>query len=100
MIQGRRLTTTYLVVDTLDECEEGLPQILELITETSTSIQSQIKWIISSRNRDGIERELRPADPRTRLSLESNAEHISHAVNGYIGYKISRLDLLQSDKAL
>jgi NACHT domain len=99
MIQDPGLTARYLVIDALDECEEGLPQILELITETATQ-SPQIKWIISSRNKDFIEQKLRLANSHTRLSLELNAEHVSHAVNVYIDHKISQLDLLQYDKAL
>src|SRR5467141_146475 len=54
MVQDPKLTAAYLVVDALDECEEGLPQLLDLITST-VSAQSCIKWIVSSRNRDDIE---------------------------------------------
>ena len=34
MIQDSRLTAAYLVVDALDECEVGLPQLLDLVTWT------------------------------------------------------------------
>ena len=34
------------VVDGLDECEEGLPELLELVAQTSAS--SHVKWIVSS----------------------------------------------------
>jgi hypothetical protein len=70
---------TYLVVGALDECEVVLPQLLNLITWTM-SAQSCIKWIVSSRNRYDIEQCLELDDSHTRLSLELNADRISHAM--------------------
>jgi hypothetical protein len=61
---------------------------------------SCIKWIVSSRNRDDIEQCLGVDDSHTRLSLELNADHISHAVDVYIDYKVSQLVSLRNDKAL
>src|SRR5882762_5390861 len=114
MVQDPKLTAAYLVVDALDECEEGLPQLLDLITWTVSAQSSCIKWIISSRNRydieqclddieqclDDIEQCLGIDDSHTRLSLELNADHISHAVDVYIDHKVSQLVSLRNDKAL
>ena len=55
MIQDPKLTAAYLVIDALDECEVGLPDLLGLITRTVPVQSSCIKWIVSSRNRDDIE---------------------------------------------
>ncbi|KAN0070408.1 vegetative incompatibility protein HET-E-1 [Elaphomyces granulatus] len=100
MVQDPKLTATYLVVDALDECEVGLPQLLDLITWTMSAQSSRIKWIVSSRNRYDIEQCLGLDDSHTRLSLELNAAHISHAVDVYVDHKVSRLVSLQNDKAL
>ena len=51
MVQDPKLTTAYLVVDALDECEVGLSQLLDLITWTVSLQRTGIKWIVSSRNR-------------------------------------------------
>ncbi|KAN0086979.1 hypothetical protein V8E54_000667 [Elaphomyces granulatus] len=99
MVQDPKLTAAYLVVDALDECEEGLEQLLDLITWTVSAQSSCIKWIVSSRNRDNIEQWL-GFDSHTRLSLELNADHISHAVDVYIDHKVSQLVSLRNDKAL
>jgi hypothetical protein len=44
----------YLAIDALDECETGLPQLLNLITQTADDF-NHIKWVVSSRNRSDIE---------------------------------------------
>src|SRR6202041_2407287 len=100
MVQDPKLTAAYLVVDALDECEEGLPQLLDLITWTMSAQSSCIKWIVSSRNRYDIEQCLGIDDSHTRLSLELNADHISHAVDVYVDHKVSQLVSLRNDKAL
>ncbi|KAN0066955.1 vegetative incompatibility protein HET-E-1 [Elaphomyces granulatus] len=100
MVQDPKLTTAYLVVDALDECEVGLPDLLDLITRTVSAQSSCIKWIVSSRNRYDIEQRLGIDDSHTRLSLELNADHISHAVDLYVDHKVSQLVSLQNEKAL
>src|ERR1700722_4535719 len=100
MVQDPKLTAAYLVVDALDECEDGLPQLLDLITWTVSAQSSCIKWIVSSRNRYDIEQGLGIDDSHTRLSLELNADHISHAVDVYVDHKVSQLVSLRNDKAL
>ncbi|KAN0086965.1 hypothetical protein V8E54_000653 [Elaphomyces granulatus] len=100
MVKDPKLTAAYLVVDALDECEEGLPQLLDLITWTVSAQSSCIKWIVSSRNRYDIEQCLGIDDSHSRLSLELNADHISHAVDVYVDHKVSQLVSLQYDKTL
>jgi hypothetical protein len=100
MVQDPKLTVAYLVVDALDECEVGLPQLLDLITWTVSAQPTCVKWIVSSRNRYDIEQWLGLDDSHTRLSLELNADHISHAVDVYVDYKVSQLVSLRNDKAL
>src|SRR5580658_4422482 len=100
MVQDSRLTAAYLVVDALDECEVGLPQLLDLITWTVSAQGTCVKWIVSSRNRYDIEQWLGLGDSHTRLSLELNADYISHAVDVYVDHKVSQLVSLRNNKAL
>ncbi|KAN0080626.1 wd-repeat protein [Elaphomyces granulatus] len=100
MVQDPKLMATHLVVDALDECEVGLPQLLDLITWTVSGQSSCIKWIVSSRNRYDIEQCLGIDDSHTRLSLELNANHISHAVDVYVDHQVSQLVSLRNHKAL
>jgi hypothetical protein len=96
ILQDPMLTTTYLIIDALDECETGLPELLKLITETSTGV----KWIVSSRDRPDIDKQLALGDARVRLSLELNTKHVSHAVDVYIDHKVSQITSIEGDKAL
>jgi hypothetical protein len=98
MLHDPYLSGAYMIVDALDECETGLPQLLDFIVHNAAASQ-QVKWIVSSRNRPNIEQYLRP-DTRTRLSLELNATQVSYAVKMYIDYNVSRLASLQHDEVL
>jgi hypothetical protein len=89
----------YMIVDGLDECETGLPRLLDFIVET-TSVSNTVKWIVSSRARLDIEQALMLDDSKTRLSLELNAEHVAEAVNCYIEYKVSLLISLKENRLL
>ncbi|KAL2802340.1 nucleoside phosphorylase domain-containing protein [Aspergillus granulosus] len=60
MLHESKQATTYLVVDALDECEEGLPDLLKLIMKTTTIPSVRVKWLVSSRNKDDIEHILGP----------------------------------------
>ena len=100
MVQDPKLTVAHLLIDALDECEVGLPQLLDLITWTASAQPTRVKWIVSSRNRDDIQQRLGLDDSHTRLSLELNADHISRAVDVYVDHKVSQLVSLRNDKAL
>ncbi|KAB5569903.1 NACHT domain-containing protein, partial [Coniochaeta sp. 2T2.1] len=45
-----------LVIDALDECQTGRPELLDLIVSCSTA--SRVKWIVSSRNLPDIAEKL------------------------------------------
>ena len=68
MVQDPKLTAVYLVVDALDECEVGLPELLDLITWTVSAQPTCVKWIVSSRNRYDIEQCLGLNDSRSTLA--------------------------------
>ncbi|RKL08560.1 Vegetative incompatibility protein HET-E-1 [Fusarium oxysporum] len=98
MVQDPKMKNTVLVVDALDECIAGLPNLLDLVISTSSS-STLIKWLLSSRNEPHIEQKLRSIDAQGTLSLElkENAEQVSHAVNIYIDTKLSHLESLEDD---
>jgi len=93
MLLDPRLTRVYLVVDALDECESGLPELLnliDLILQNATTSSPQVKWLVSSRNRSDI-KVGSTIDSMVKLSLELNADSVSGAVNAYIEHKLSEL---------
>ncbi|KAL4769224.1 hypothetical protein BDW60DRAFT_210310 [Aspergillus nidulans var. acristatus] len=100
IIQDSTQTTTYLLVDALDECDTGLSELLRLIARSRLRSTAQVKWIVSSRNRDDIEQELEFGTEEARLSLELNASHVSDAVEAFINDRVSRLKALQRNRAL
>lgn len=88
IIQDQTMTSTYLVIDALDECITDLPKLLNFIVERS-SISPQVKWVVSSRNWPNIKERLEKA--RQNLSLELNAESVSVAVKFFIQFKVRQL---------
>jgi hypothetical protein len=84
------LNKTYLLLDALDECTEGLPKLLEFIVQSS-SLSSRAKWVVSSRNWPEIEDKLEMANLKIGLSLELNAQSISAAVESFIQHKVAKL---------
>ncbi|KAL5600870.1 hypothetical protein FOVSG1_006900 [Fusarium oxysporum f. sp. vasinfectum] len=94
------LTRAYIVIDALDECETGLQQLLELVVQITSA--SRVKWVVSSRNKHDIERQMKPIDSKITLSLEltAYAGHVSHAVGVYIDDRVSLLESLQNDGSL
>ncbi|KAL2138289.1 hypothetical protein VTI28DRAFT_7153 [Corynascus sepedonium] len=81
---------TCLIIDALDECIDGLDLLLGLIVQAS-SIYTNVKWIVSSRNWPIIEKKLDATTRNVRLSLELNEESVSTAVTAYIRFKVDCL---------
>jgi hypothetical protein len=90
MLQDASLSTTYLIIDALDECVTDLPKLLAFIAKQS-SASSRVKWIVSSRDWPDIEEGLERAEHKTRLSLELNAESVAVAVETFIQQKVHQL---------
>jgi hypothetical protein len=104
LMDTKSQSTTYLIVDALDECDICLSQLLNLIVDTATRFP-WVKWVVSSRNKPDIEAQLRldltRLDPtQVRLSLELNEKHVSRAIEIFIDFRVSRLPLLAGDSAL
>ncbi|KAH8651540.1 beta transducin-like protein HET-E2C*40 [Tricladium varicosporioides] len=90
ILQDPSLGSTYLIIDALDECVDGLPQLLQFIDKMSP-VCSRVKWIISSRNWPNIEEQLNISDQKVQLRLELNKDSIAAAVNIYIEHKVGDL---------
>ncbi|KAF2830975.1 vegetative incompatibility protein HET-E-1 [Ophiobolus disseminans] len=92
VLQDPSLSTTYLIIDALDECVTNRAKLLEFVAKQSL-MSSRIKWILSSRNWPDIEVQLERADYNGRLSLELNAKSVAAAVNIFIHQKVDQLAL-------
>jgi hypothetical protein len=90
ILQDLSLGSTYLVIDALDECVTGLPELLDFVIQTS-SLSSRVKWILSSRNWSDIEERIERAGEKVKLSLELNAQSVSAAVNAFVWHKVLQL---------
>ncbi|KAI9933659.1 hypothetical protein MW887_008132 [Aspergillus wentii] len=93
------LPEVFLAIDAVDECEAELPQLLDLIAHT-TSMKPKIKWIVSSRNRDDIERHMRGSCSQRILRLELNADKITGAIDKFIDVRVSQLSSLESHASI
>lgn len=90
VLRDTDLSTTYIVIDALDECATDLPKLLRFVAEQS-SASSRVKWIVSSRNWPAIEDQLKRAENKTPLSLEMNADSVAAAVDFLIQQKVNQL---------
>ncbi|KAF2811645.1 HET-domain-containing protein [Mytilinidion resinicola] len=99
ILQDPNLSSTYLIIDALDECITDLSKLLAFIVE-KTPVSSRVKWVVSSRNCLDIGKRLGKVGQRVNLSLELNTESISMAVNIYIRHKVLQLaeDKMYNDK--
>lgn len=93
MLDHPDLAKVYLIVDGLDECQSGLPRLLDLIVSTSSS---QVKWLVSSSKRLDIKEKLGPNKDRGRISLELDEDLVSTVVKTYIDNKV--LELTRSNQ--
>jgi hypothetical protein len=83
------LQNTYLIIDALDECTTDLKLLLDLVQNSLAN--SNVKWIVSSRNWPSIEKGLNKATLKTSLHLELNEKSVSAAVTTYIRFKVDWL---------
>ena len=90
ILSVRGLQPLCLIVDALDECQTGRRELLDLII--ASTAKSHVKWIVSSRNWPDIEEKFMAAEQKVPLSLELNAESVSHAVQLYIQTKSQKLE--------
>ncbi|CAG8342568.1 unnamed protein product [Penicillium salamii] len=91
VLQDPDFPGAYLIVDALDECRDGLKDLLEIIVDLSRESSTRIKILVSSRDWSSIERELRPLEQKIVLRLELNSSSISDAVKHYITHEVNQL---------
>ncbi|KAF2994064.1 hypothetical protein E8E13_002329 [Curvularia kusanoi] len=85
------LPPTYLLIDALDECTSGLPELLSIITDSSVGQEHKVKWLVTSRNVPEIELYLHPDLLGSKVSLEVEASYVSKAVATFVKYKLQQL---------
>ena len=85
ILNDPHLSPVYFIVDALDECEQGLPDLIQLIS-TSLTISNKVKWLVSSRPTV----ELKNQDTAGSL-LELDAQRLKDPVDAYIKHKLSTL---------
>ena len=90
ILQDPSLRSTFLIIDTLDECVVDQSKLLDFIVQKA-SISPGVKWAISSRNWPDIEEQLERATHKMRLCLELNPKSVSAAVGTYVKYKTRQL---------
>lgn len=94
MLADESLTPVYLVIDALDECENGEPGVQDLIAMVSESLEipnsaAKIKWLLSSRPEVDLPGMLPEQEPEMlkQVDVQSHPE----PVDAYITHKISEL---------
>jgi hypothetical protein len=90
VLRDPNLSTTYLIIDALDECAKDRKKLLEFVAQQS-STSDRVKWIVSSRNWSEIEAQLERAGHKVKLSLELNAKSVAAAVDVFIHRKVDQL---------
>ena len=90
ILQDKSLSTVYLIVDALDECDNDIFRLLEWIIQKDTHSLSRVKWLLTSRNIPQI-RELLEDNDLSHTSLELNSSHVSKAVDTFIDTKVTEL---------
>lgn len=89
MVQDRRLTDTYVIVDALDECTTNKNLLIDLIGQLSAAT-SKVKWLVSSRNASDIEEGFTMVQ-KLEISLELNDRPLYTALGLYIQHKVVQL---------
>ncbi|RYP38832.1 hypothetical protein DL768_010750 [Monosporascus sp. mg162] len=85
MLKDPQLSPVYFAVDALDEYEQGLSDLIHLIS-TSLTLSEKVKWLVSSRPTV----KLKNSDVTGTL-LELDAQTLERPVSVYIDYKLSAL---------
>ncbi|KAF1969492.1 hypothetical protein BU23DRAFT_557525 [Bimuria novae-zelandiae CBS 107.79] len=86
MLKDPDLSPVYFAVDALDECEQGLADLIKLIS-ASLTLTDKVKWLVSSRPSV----ELKTPDTAGSL-VELDAQRLEDPVNAYINHKLSILE--------
>lgn len=84
MLKDPKLSPVYFVIDALDECEQGLADLIKLIS--ASTLCDKVKWLVSSRPSV----ELKTPDTAGSL-VEMDAQKLKAPVDTYINHKLSIL---------
>jgi len=85
----------YFIVDALDECEQGLEDLIDLIS-TSLAVSDKVRWLVSGRPEIDILTKFKyrsskhPASPETLIELD--IQNQQGRVEKYIKHKLSDLE--------
>ncbi|KAL7935868.1 hypothetical protein V8C35DRAFT_321354 [Trichoderma chlorosporum] len=89
-LQDPGIKDTILIIDALDECFQGLDELLGLMVEILSSC-TRVKLLVSSRNEWDIQKRLEDAKETSSVSLELNSASVTAAVASYIRHKVQEL---------
>lgn len=85
------LKPVYFIVDALDECDQGLPDLIGLIS-TSLAVSDKVKWLVSSRPTVPLKTE-----EATKSLVELDSQKLKGPVAAYIHHQLSRLTVDNGD---
>ncbi|KAM0541040.1 hypothetical protein ACHAPJ_013400 [Fusarium lateritium] len=91
IIEDPSLPPCTLVIDALDECGSGLPELLDLIRTTSSSTTACIKWAVTSRNKLNIEEKLNSMPGCVQVNLEHHKDSITLSLQTFIRHRVEQL---------
>ena len=83
ILEDPLLKRAHIIVDAVDECSVDHHKLVDFVIAVP-SMRNHMTWIVSSRAWPNIERASNDAGRTVRLSLESNENSISTAINTYI----------------
>ncbi|PLB49766.1 WD40 repeat-like protein [Aspergillus steynii IBT 23096] len=91
ILTDRELEKVLVVIDAVDECENGMVDLLEWILEQSSNSSSKARWLLSSRSTSQIEEILRPGNYKFCLDLDANEARVADAVSYLIEVKMQQI---------
>jgi len=95
MLKDTELSSVYLIVDALDECDGGLQELIELIS-ASLELSDRVKWLVSSRPNVDVFAALKKLDTGTldnvSASINLDVRDQEVPVDAYIKHKLSALE--------
>ncbi|KAJ4332598.1 hypothetical protein N0V85_009948, partial [Neurospora sp. IMI 360204] len=94
MLKDPQLSPVYLAVDALDECAQGRPDLIRLIS-TSLNLSQKVRWLLSSRPEVDVLAELKglgiDSSDISETFVELDAQRPAASVNAYIDHKLTVL---------
>lgn len=91
MINHCRRQRVYVVVDAIDECQNGeMGEFLKLLVRTGLD-NPNVRWLLTSRPLDDADRELLNTTQEVGIGLELHYDHFEAAIRTYIRHKVHEL---------